>query len=304
MTRLSVIVLSKNNASTIDACLRSVVEAQPREKQIVAVDANSTDGTQKILDTYGEKIEVVRDEGAGIGIARNVGIANAKGEVICFVDADARVAGDHFAKILRIFDENPRLGILSVGGFRSEMPDFTEVQRLESEFVRVWDEVGERSGRYSPLRSKGGAFMSFRKACLDDVGEFWSFPPFGSDDSDYVLRSFAKGWGIERVYTGSVHYHRRTIPELVKQKYTWGKGRSCYIKKHQRNPILVSTLGRKPHLVTILARLVTPLTILRRIRYMKTWKLIPYAILRQYSNLVGYMVGWFTWARKINTERS
>jgi len=304
MTRLSVIILSKNNASTIDACLKSVIEAQPQKKQIVVVDAYSTDGTREILDRYAKKIDVVRDGGKGIGIARNVGIANARGEIVCFVDADARVARDHFRTILRMFNENACLGILSVGGYSGQMPGFTEVQKLESEFVRVWDEVGMMSGHFSPLRSMGGAFMSFRKACLDDVGEFWSFPPFGSDDSDYVLRAFGRRWRVKRVYTGSVHNHRKTIPELVKQKYMWGKGCSCYIKKHLRNPILMRISGANPHAVTVLARLLTPLTILRRIPHMKTWKLIPYAILRQYSNLAGYIVGWFTWARQINVKNS
>lgn len=302
MTKLSVIILSKNNASTIDACLKSVIEAQPQEKQIVVVDANSTDGTQEILNRYGEKIEVVRDEGKGIGIARNIGIANARGEIVCFVDADARVSNDHFATIIKMFDENPLLGMLSVGGYLGEMPGFSEVQRLESEFTRVWDEVKKKSKRPSPIRSKGGAFMSFRKVCLEDVGEFWSFPPFGADDIDYVLRAFTKGWEIKKIYTRSVHYHRRTIPELAKEMYRWGKGRSCYIKKHQRNPNLIKILGANPHAVTVLARLLTPLTVLRRIPYMKTWKLIPYAILRQYSNLVGYMVGWFTWTREIDVK--
>lgn len=302
MTKLSVIILSKNNAPTIDACLKSVIEVQPQEKQIVVVDANSTDGTREILNRYGEKIEVVRDEGKGIGIARNIGIANATGEIVCFVDADAKVSNDHFMTIIKMFDENPPLGMLSVGGYLGEMPGFNEVQRLESEFIRVWDEVKKKSRGPSPIRSKGGAFMSFRKVCLDDVGAFWSFPPFGADDVDYVLRVFAKGWELKKIYTGSVHYHRRTIPELLREMYRWGKGHSCYIKKYQRNPILTRILGGNPHAVTVLARLLTPLTALRRIQYMKTKKLVPYAILRQYSNLVGYIVGWFTWAREIDVE--
>jgi len=302
MTRLSVIILSKNNASTIDACLKTVIKAHPQEKQIVVVDADSTDGTQEILKKYREKIDVVQDEGKGIGIARNIGIANVRRGIVCFVDADAKVSRDHFVAILRMFDENPLLGMLSVGGYLGEMPGFSQVQRLESEFIRVWDEVKRNSKRSSPIRSKGGAFMSFRKACLDDVGEFWSFPPFGADDIDYVIRVFVKGWKIEKLYTRSVHYHRRTIPELIREMYRWGKGRSCYIKKHQRNPVLTKILGANPHAVTVLAKLLTPLTVLRRIPYMKTWKLIPYAILRQYSNLVGYIVGWFTWAREIDIE--
>jgi len=104
---ISVIVLSKNNGDTLDACLNSIINALG-EKEIIVVDAHSSDNTPSILEKYREKIKVVYDEGKGIGIARNIGVKASKGDIICFVDADAFVSKDHFIKIKDYFEKTSR----------------------------------------------------------------------------------------------------------------------------------------------------------------------------------------------------
>jgi glycosyltransferase involved in cell wall biosynthesis len=58
---ISVIVLSKNNSDTLDTCLNSIINALG-EKEIIVVDAHSSDNTPSILEKYREKIKVVYDE--------------------------------------------------------------------------------------------------------------------------------------------------------------------------------------------------------------------------------------------------
>jgi glycosyltransferase involved in cell wall biosynthesis len=58
---ISVIVLSKNNGDTLDTCLNSIINALG-EKEIIVVDANSSDNAPSILEKYREKIKVVYDE--------------------------------------------------------------------------------------------------------------------------------------------------------------------------------------------------------------------------------------------------
>lgn len=111
----SVIVLSKNNGKTIENCLRSIINSYG-DKEIIVVDAHSTDETPKILQKYKGQLKIIYDKGKGIGIARNIGVETSSGDIICFVDADAFVSIDHFTRIENYFDKNPEVGVIDVQG--------------------------------------------------------------------------------------------------------------------------------------------------------------------------------------------
>lgn len=117
---ISVIILSKNNGDTLDACLKSVISSLG-EKEIIVVDAHSSDNTPSILEKYKNHIKVVYDEGKGIGLARNIGVLHSKGDIICFVDADAFVSKDHFVKIKECFDRHPEVGIARAHTFQGHL---------------------------------------------------------------------------------------------------------------------------------------------------------------------------------------
>ena len=83
--KISIIVLSKNNGDTIAYTLLSIVKAKvPKgyKREIIVVDARSTDNTPRILEKFKRWIKVVYDNGEGIGIARNIGVLNSSGDII------------------------------------------------------------------------------------------------------------------------------------------------------------------------------------------------------------------------------
>jgi len=128
---ISVIILSKNNGDTLDACLKSVISSLG-EKEIIVVDAHSSDNTPSILEKYKNHIKVVYDEGKGIGLARNIGVLHSKGDIICFVDADAFVSKDHFIKIKECFDRHPEVGIVNVKAKEIVSERIPYIQRMEA----------------------------------------------------------------------------------------------------------------------------------------------------------------------------
>ncbi len=80
MPTVSVIVLSKNNGRTLGQTLLSILKSRTPPgwyKEVVVVDAHSSDDTPAILSLFGEYVKVVYDEGKGIGIARNLGVISA-----------------------------------------------------------------------------------------------------------------------------------------------------------------------------------------------------------------------------------
>ncbi len=82
---LSVVIITKNEARNIRACLESVKWAD----EIIVVDSESTDGTVDLARAHTDKVFV--QPWLGFGPQKNVGIDKASGEWILIVDADERV---------------------------------------------------------------------------------------------------------------------------------------------------------------------------------------------------------------------
>src|SRR5579875_68243 len=87
-TLVSVIIPTYNRAATLGRAIDSILEQTYSHTEVIVVDDGSTDDTPTVLSRYGERIRVVVQKNAGPAIARNRGIALAKGEVIAFLDSD------------------------------------------------------------------------------------------------------------------------------------------------------------------------------------------------------------------------
>jgi glycosyltransferase involved in cell wall biosynthesis len=71
-------------AEAVDSCLKQTLSGI----EIIVVDDGSTDGSRKILEQYGDRIQLVVQSNQGGCCARNVGFKQSRGEFIQFLDAD------------------------------------------------------------------------------------------------------------------------------------------------------------------------------------------------------------------------
>lgn len=87
---VSVVIPSLNSAGFIGRALQSLECQTYRGFEAIVVDGGSTDGTLNVIGRFEKKFDVrVINVGRGsIGMARNRGIANARGKYVCFLDAD------------------------------------------------------------------------------------------------------------------------------------------------------------------------------------------------------------------------
>lgn len=100
---ISVIVPVYNVEPYLRKCLDSIVGQTFRDLEILVIDDGSTDGSGKICDEYAEKDERVRvfhTENRGLSAARNLGLDNASGEWIGFVDSDDWIESDMYEVLL------------------------------------------------------------------------------------------------------------------------------------------------------------------------------------------------------------
>ncbi|MCQ4210558.1 CDP-glycerol glycerophosphotransferase family protein [Streptomyces longispororuber] len=107
--RLSVVVPVYNVERYLAACLDSLVAQTLRELDIVVVDDGSPDGSAAIAAEYAardSRIRLVRQDNAGLGAARNAGVAAAdpRTEYLAFVDSDDTVPPDAYRTMVDSLD--------------------------------------------------------------------------------------------------------------------------------------------------------------------------------------------------------
>ncbi len=85
---ISVIIPTYNCSDYIIEAIESVLNQTYKDVEIIVIDDGSTDDTYKILKPYLHKIKYIYQDNSGPSRARNVGIQEAKGEYIAFLDAD------------------------------------------------------------------------------------------------------------------------------------------------------------------------------------------------------------------------
>lgn len=92
--KLSVIIITKNEAANIAACLKSVAFAD----EFIVVDSGSTDGTVELARALGARVEVTSDW-PGFGPQKNRALDLATGDWVLSIDADERVTPELAAEI-------------------------------------------------------------------------------------------------------------------------------------------------------------------------------------------------------------
>jgi len=87
--RVSVVVPAHDAARHLGAALDGLLAELPEDGEIIVVDDASRDETASVLERYGARIQVIRNDAAvGPGPARNRGARSATGDVLAFHDAD------------------------------------------------------------------------------------------------------------------------------------------------------------------------------------------------------------------------
>lgn len=86
--KFSIIVLTFNSERYIKRCLKSILDQTYSNFEVIIVDNGSKDSTKKIVSSFDKRFKWTECLNSDMGMARNFGINQAKGEYICFLDSD------------------------------------------------------------------------------------------------------------------------------------------------------------------------------------------------------------------------
>lgn len=138
--RFSLVVPARNEEAYLPRLLETVQAARGRYHgghdavEVIVADNVSTDRTAEIARAQG--CRVVRVEKRVIGAVRNAGARAAQGDILCFVDADARVHPETFNAIERLLGTGRYVG--GASGVRLERLSFGIAVTLALMLPMVW----------------------------------------------------------------------------------------------------------------------------------------------------------------------
>lgn len=137
--RYSVIIPVYNAERTLRRCLDSLVRQQFSDYELLIINDGSTDGSDAICREYVNTYSCVRyfaKENGGVSSARNLGLEQAEGEYILFVDSDDYVSQDYFALLSHTLESNAvdllMFGYRNFGGVSTEWDTGVFCEETES----------------------------------------------------------------------------------------------------------------------------------------------------------------------------
>lgn len=108
--KISVIIPTHNRTATLGRAIQSVLDQTFPALEIIVVDDASTDNTPHILKKYSGKIRIIINEtNQGVSYARNVGIQEARGDWLAFLDSDDQWAPTKLERQKQFHDSHPSI---------------------------------------------------------------------------------------------------------------------------------------------------------------------------------------------------
>ena len=225
--KVSVVVCAYNAADTLEACLSSLERVDYPDFEVVLVDDGSRDRTAEIARSH-PGVRLLQTPNRGLGSARNAGLAAATGEIVAYLDADARPDRDWLSHLVQ-----PLLGwpaVVGSGGPNVVPPDDPRMAQCVARapggptHVLLEDRIAE----HVP-----GCNMAFRKDALLEVGGFDPIYLRAGDDVDVCWRLQAKGGQIGFAPAALVwHQHRSSVRAFWRQQVGYGEGETWLMGHH------------------------------------------------------------------------
>ena len=97
MDKITIIIPVYNSESYLEECLDSVIKQDYSNLEIILVNDGSTDKSIEICIKYSQidsRIVVINSINKGVSSARNIGLKNANGKYVIFVDSDDEIEYD------------------------------------------------------------------------------------------------------------------------------------------------------------------------------------------------------------------
>lgn len=152
MLTTSLIIPTWNRPGELADCLHSVLRQSIKPTELIIVDDGDLGGMPlaEQLDAAGIAWKYLKKDRPGLTASRNLGIREARGEVVFFLDDDVVLETDYLEEILRVYEQDSQGKLGGVGGVIANYPPVTALQRVKYLTGRLFLVTGSCEGRIEP----------------------------------------------------------------------------------------------------------------------------------------------------------
>ncbi len=250
VSKLSVIVLNYNAESFLKQCLLSLRFDQSSEYEVIVVDNASSDGSVAMVKQQFPEVKLVTsDINLGFAGGNNLGLKEAHGEYLLFLNPDTTVPKETIPTMLEYMESHPDVGLATCyvelattgkidpachRGLPTPWASFCYFGKLEKLFPKIKLFSGyhlwyKDLSKIHEIDSPSGTFFLVRRSIIDRVGSFCEDYFMYAEDLDLSYRIKQAGYKIMFVPTVEI---------------THFKGVSSGIKEHSQNVTTADTVTK------------------------------------------------------------
>ncbi|KMN44785.1 glycosyltransferase [Bacillus sp. LK2] len=231
---VSVVIAAYNEEKVIAKTIRSILDSNYREFEVIVVDDGSKDGTSKVVqETFHKhpKVRLIQKENGGKSSAMNLGFQKSRGEIIVTLDADTIIAQDAISLMIRHFEDHNVAAVsgnVKVGNRRNLLTTWQHVEYITGFNLerRAFDEL-------NCITVVPGAIGAWRKKNVVESG--YLSEDTLAEDTDLTITFLRQGHRI--VYEEKAYAFTESpedVKSLIKQRYRWSYGTLQCLWKHRK----------------------------------------------------------------------
>jgi len=236
----SLIIVNYNGLRHTKDCLKSLQKLAYPEQQLdlIVIDNCSQDDSVTSLREVFPKVRIFVNTANNFAKALNLGISEAKGQYIGFLNNDATLDSHWLEILVKRLETNKEVGATSGKLlFKDGRINSAGIQQLPNFY---WQDVGfgeKDSGQYDTEREVEGlcwAAVLFRRECLEDVGPIDEDFVMYFEDVEFAKRCHKRGWKMLYTPAAIAHHEYRGSSKGSKlTEYFCNRNRFLYLAKHE-----------------------------------------------------------------------
>jgi len=201
---VSIIIVNYNGRKYLQKCLKSILENNYKNFEIILVDNNSSDDSIEYVRKYFPKVKVIiLDKNYGYAEPNNTGAKIAKGKFLFFLNNDTELSPNSISELVKAI-KDPKIAIcqsllLKPDGKVDSSGDFINTLGLAYNTCKKSEEI-------KPILSARGASMLVRKDVFWDLDGFDEKFFASFEDIDLGWRAWIFGYTVVLV-PSSIVYH-------------------------------------------------------------------------------------------------
>jgi cellulose synthase/poly-beta-1,6-N-acetylglucosamine synthase-like glycosyltransferase/peptidoglycan/xylan/chitin deacetylase (PgdA/CDA1 family) len=228
---VSVVIPAYNESGGVEQCLRSMLDCDYPDLEVILVDDGSTDGTAEVARALALPVTIVTQPNAGKAAALNTGVRHARHDVLIFADADTVFEPSTIAMLVAPF-RDPEVGAVAgnvkVANRRRLLGLIQHAEYVLASSLdrRMYDVL-------NCMVTIPGAVGAFRRAAIGDAGGV----PGNTlaEDTDLSIAIGRAGWRVRyaaraRAWTEAP----ATVSQLWSQRHRWAYGTLQALWKYRR----------------------------------------------------------------------